>query len=99
MVRAAAAVILMISATAMLSGCGTCVNLLSDANEETEYLRGKRVYGGVATDWTFALICCTGTDLLTMPFTIPCAAYLVAVDIPLSFIGDTLTLPITRRAT
>ena len=70
-------------------GCGTLVNL-----PEAEYpgmLKPdvtRLPYGGVRMDAAIGSDC-----LLSPPYGVPVGAYILFVDLPLSAIGDTLTLP------
>jgi uncharacterized protein YceK len=101
MVRLGTTLFLAVAVSAVLSGCGTCVNLLPTGRymhvQWTD--QPRKVYGGVRWDvntvWTGIanppkvegagdLACRTGLG-----------AYLIAVDLPLSAIMDTLTLYIT----
>ena len=68
---------------ALCSGCGTLLN--------TAYFLpcegGQRVYGGVRLDWDAAVENNGNTPAL--------AAAVLLADLPLSLVGDTLTLPYT----
>jgi uncharacterized protein YceK len=72
-----------------LSGCGTVYNLSSE----------KAVYGGVGLSLDFGRYVTKGmTDLDHLDMLPSCAvigAYCFAVDLPLSALADTLTLPVT----
>jgi uncharacterized protein YceK len=77
-----------------LGGCGTALNICYWDPEEG----GKRVYGGVRADagavGDGARLCVTSAgwgDRLRATR----AALLAAVDLPLSAVADTLTLPVT----
>jgi uncharacterized protein YceK len=83
----------------ILSGCGTFLNLQDNPPKVMHIKLAKDthlVYGGVRFDartGPFCLLCaCCGEDPLQ---TFPLGVYLLAVDLPLSALGDTLTLPIT----
>lgn len=69
----------------LLSGCGTAANTLWWSRDEG----GLRVYGGVRAE----------TEKLRQHVADPERAdsrdLLLALDLPLSLVGDTLTLPIT----
>lgn len=69
--------------TILLSGCATAANLFYFHEEEG----GKRMYGGVIAD--LGAIRESATQGRARP--IACAA----LDLPFSFVGDTLTLPVT----
>src|SRR4051812_7970370 len=82
-------------------GCGTVWNLTSqDTWKGSEPPAGK-VYGGVALDAREAKECFVGTNhedlqaLVYRPFWYATGLYLAAVDLPLSAVADTLTLPMT----
>jgi uncharacterized protein YceK len=92
----------------MLHGCGTVRNTEGPLPESEEFKDGleglvgppggRQIYGGV----TFDLV--GGTQALfdtndILPFWHLAGAYLVIVDLPLSFVTDTLTLPWTINAT
>jgi uncharacterized protein YceK len=84
---------------AALSGCGTLMNLSPDPPGMTRAQDGptQQIYGGVRHD---ALV---GGSLLLegarMPPMIPLGTYLLLVDLPLSLVGDTITLPWMVAAT
>lgn len=84
-----------------LSGCGTAANLTVGAREGWQY---APIYGGVRRDvqsaenwvdhtWTWGENLDLQRDLGTVV-----GVALVGIDVPLSAIGDTLTLPITIPA-
>ena len=87
--------------TALLActGCGTVVNLATPARE------GK-VYGGVRTDIQAIEKLVEGGDASGGPLSSPGSGAgalfalafvaLPVLDLPLSVVGDTLTLPLTR---
>jgi uncharacterized protein YceK len=90
----------------MLQGCGTTRNFEKDVplpghenDPETPGSPGSRqIYEGVLFDLE------TGTQCLfdihdILPFWHFAGAYLVVIDLPLSFVTDTLTLPWTIKAT
>ena len=97
MARASRAAALWIAAL-LLCGCGTVANLSTGARQGWQYVY---VYGGVRRDirsadqwidhsWT------SGKDLDVMSdIGTVVGVGLVGIDVPLSAIGDTLTLPIT----
>jgi uncharacterized protein YceK len=66
-----------------LSGCGTASNFYGRAPD-------ARVYGGVRQDWASLQMVARDETAMSWPY-----APLVAVDLPLSAVGDTLTLPYT----
>jgi uncharacterized protein YceK len=78
--------------TLALTGCGTTLNLHmpKEQNGPTQL----EVYGGVSNTVALARTCAE-RDGLKPKF----LAALVALDVPLSAIGDTLTLPITMTVT
>jgi uncharacterized protein YceK len=78
--------LLTLVAATLLSGCGTAANTLWFIPEEG----GMRVYGGVRADWEAAH--------RSYPPDINLPRYLAIVDMPLSAVGDTLTLPFTVPA-
>jgi uncharacterized protein YceK len=84
-----------------LSGCGTAANISVGAREGWQY---APVYGGVRRDvqsaenwvehtWTWGENLDLQRDLGTVV-----GVALVGIDVPLSALGDTLTLPITIPA-
>ncbi len=96
-----------------MSGCGTVSNMRNEPNIEFQFLNKvppKTIYGGARLDVSElrdgVLVVFTGFDpsdngkltteerlsapLVTIPF---------LIDLPLSLIGDTLTLPVTVFAT
>jgi len=75
---------------AWLSGCGTVKNLQGDGTP----------YGGVGTDARAAAVAWQDWSqpsgaCIPPAFDLMRAGYLTAVDLPLSAVGDTLTLPFT----
>ena len=89
--------ILCLTATVpLLSGCGTFFNCLGadKAGPRTEQNFGK-IYGGVRFECEAAeSVAIRDKTIETVPETL-LEACLLAVDMPLSAIGDTLTLPFT----
>ena len=98
-------------ATLMLSSVSGCATVLNVRGADVPYPTPgrsslktpghipapKMVYGGVIMDAVL------GTGLIIHeaaddPITLPIGIYLLAVDLPLSVVGDTLTLPITVPA-
>jgi uncharacterized protein YceK len=81
----------------LMSGCGTAANTLWFIPEEG----GKRVYGGVQVDANVfqesVRQVSSSEDLPTLARALRDAT-LTAVDLPLSAVADTLTLPITIPA-
>jgi uncharacterized protein YceK len=88
-----------------LCGCGTVSNFADPLPDQTRYETdrfglivhpgGRQIYGGARSD----LVGFYGlTDPLEPAFFIA-GAYTVAIDLPLSLVGDTLTLPWTISAT
>lgn len=82
----------------LLSGCGTVANLAVGAREGW---KNTRIYGGLTRDvqtagnwidhsWTWGKNLNIQQDIGTVV-----GVVLVGIDMPLSVIGDTLTLPIT----
>jgi uncharacterized protein YceK len=93
---------LTVATLCMLSGCGTCFNYLGadKAGPRPEQQFG-RPYGGLqfelqAARSLFVGDCSSRTQSI-VPFNIETisAASLLAVDMPLTLVGDTLTLPFT----
>lgn len=95
----AGAIALLIAAAALCSGCGTAVNTLwLDPYED-----GQRVYGGVRVD--LEVLQSAGkreSGISVSGETVPLSRLeqvkrvsWLAIDLPLSAIGDTLTLPYT----
>jgi uncharacterized protein YceK len=96
-------------ATIVLSGCGTMLNVRdhyvsppppgqSSIKQDGHIEAAKRIYGGVEMDALF------GTGLVWHEsqnelWAGPIGLYMLAIDLPLSIIGDTLTLPVTIPAT
>jgi uncharacterized protein YceK len=86
-------------AVAALGGCGTLMNTSPEPPGMARPTDGptQRIYGGVRHD---ALV---GGSLLVeggkMPPLMFVGLYMLAVDMPLSFIGDTVTLPWMVAAT
>src|SRR4051794_14950700 len=99
-----AAVLLAVALSVVwMSGCGTLMNLPDLSGMEVlDMTPDQRVYGGVLRDAEFGAESLKNTvsaegkggrlDSLVA------SAYLLLVDLPLSAVGDTLTLPITLRA-
>jgi uncharacterized protein YceK len=89
-------VCLMAALTAGLGGCGTAANTLWLAPFEG----GQRVYGGVRTDMEIVRQSITGEPESKgqSPRDRCITAVALAVDLPLSAVGDTLTLPYTVPA-
>jgi uncharacterized protein YceK len=81
-----------LSCILLSSGCGTIGNIVGVANGATE----RVVYGGVRGDWDAAwdLLVAHEKYLDELPF----LGETFALDLPLSAVGDTLTLPITVPA-
>jgi uncharacterized protein YceK len=67
-----------------VSGCGTVVNLVS--RHPTDFTDATKPYGGVFVDGAFA------GDFAMQPQTLPVALFWL-IDLPFSFVGDTVTLP------
>src|SRR5262249_41795073 len=106
----------MAAVLATLSGCGTCINIMSDptikgigGGRMSLTDQPKRGYGGGQWDLTMAYALLKGAIESTMegPFYFYPGGYgvtlgleaLLAVDLPLCAVGDTLTLPVTIPAT
>jgi uncharacterized protein YceK len=89
-----------------LAGCGTILNLKDPPGSQVPR---KRIYGGVQLDvangtQAFEEVCTAEghqkyQTAVPRGVTLALGAYLLAIDVPLSAIGDTLTLPITVCAT
>jgi uncharacterized protein YceK len=71
-----------------LGGCGTIQNLAPEAHSLAGALKPSTPYGGVQADLEFASLSVLGGG----PFGVGLAAAAL-VDVPLSAVGDTLTLP------
>ncbi|HYT92246.1 MAG TPA: YceK/YidQ family lipoprotein [Gemmataceae bacterium] len=90
---------LAIWAASALCGCGTLMNTSSEPPGMARPSNGPthQIYGGVRHDATL------GSTLLLeggkKPPVLFLGAYLLAVDMPLSLVGDTLTLPWMVAAT
>ena len=76
----------------VLTGCGTTLNL--HLPKEHGGPTQLEVYGGVSNSVTAAKTCAARDGLRPK-----CLAALAALDVPLSAIGDTLTLPLTATVT
>ena len=86
-----------ILAICAISGCGTAINL---ACPVTAAGHPAQVYGGVKHDVEVCQSCKNESMFLSgmgnsSAWFSELAAYLVALDVPLSAVADTLTLPIT----
>lgn len=83
----------------LASGCGTCLNLVPDVqiqNREHFALSinpPKTVYGGVRLD--AAVAAKSVQKLPSSPIAASVFLSMALIDLPMSFVGDTLTLPIT----
>src|SRR5688572_4114847 len=84
-----------------LSGCGTVHNLCGEAGRFGD--GEKKVYGGVASSAEYVIYFASGItsidDLNGLAGWVLGTGYSVFVNMPLSAIGDTLTLPWTVSAT
>jgi uncharacterized protein YceK len=82
-----------------VGGCGTLLNM----NHFAPYESGGQAYGGVQTDveilhgWAKAAKSDDSTGLRVCRCS--AAAWVAAVDLPLSAVGDTVTLPLTTPRT
>lgn len=98
---------------AALSGCGTAVNCLSFSGRPPRAIYGgvkqDAQSGADHLAEAFARSCPTfsplpdnnpslGTQLLTRSFCAGCGLCMLAVDLPVSAVADTLTLPVTIPA-
>lgn len=89
---------------ALLSGCGTLRNFadplpVGHSGQDTAIIvrsGGRQIYGGARSD-LIGLYCLENP--LQHPIYFIAGAYSVVVDLPLSLIGDTMTLPWTINAT
>jgi uncharacterized protein YceK len=77
-----------------LTGCGTTWNLHMPEDLTASGPPRMGVYGGVANSVAAAKTCAARDGLRSKAL-----AALAALDVPLSAIGDTLTLPITMTVT
>jgi uncharacterized protein YceK len=83
--------------TLLLSGCGTAMNTLYFMPIEG----GKSVYGGIKVDWSVMRDCAADagrSENIGDRIDHGSKALLLALDMPFSAVGDTLTLPITIEA-
>jgi hypothetical protein len=94
--------VLLLAGSGALSGCGTIAN-----NHPDSLILGKqgprRIYGGVRGDVECGFSCIAKAfqsdsvgGFLENALLLPCCC---AIDLPLSAIGDTITLQVTIRAT
>jgi uncharacterized protein YceK len=87
---------LMVSVAPFLSGCATALNTMYYARFEG----GNQVYGGVKLDTLIIKASLANRlDENDTTFTRAWKATLATMDLPLSAVADTLTLPITVSAT
>lgn len=99
--------VLIFTSLTVLYGCGTVRNfegpLPQPGHCEDDLggligpAGGRQIYGGVPWDLAVGFECLTSTE--SSPFWRLIGAYLIVVDLPLSFVTDTLTLPWTVSAT
>ena len=95
--------LLLFTSLSMLLGCGTVRNFEKDVplpghKEDPEGPGSRQIYGGVLFDLQVGPECLLDpSDIL--PFWHLAGAYLVIVDLPLSFVADTLSLPWTISTT
>lgn len=87
-----ASAILLVPLILGMCGCGTCFNFFSQGPDH------ERIYGGVQIDASFAVMHVDIDNGHIPPFPLP-QTVLGIIDMPFSFIGDTLTLPITIPST
>ena len=91
-------------AVALLGGCGTVRNLSYVITNSEADASGGFAYGGVAFDVGASSICVRSAIAGETPFTVSrendllMAVGLLAVDLPLSLAGDTLSLPVFLAA-
>jgi uncharacterized protein YceK len=99
MTRSGLAALVMLLLACFLAGCGTITNLQCADTHDKESPRPGRVFGGVSRDVAWAKRCFDGNpspDSSGASFKDQVkGAYYLTIDLPFSFIGDTLTLPIT----
>ena len=84
------------AATALLGGCGTVANITLSGPPSTG--GSMKVYGGVRRDMDIVRDCTTNPDHPKDNAKAICFATAVtvaALDLPLSVVADTITLPIT----
>jgi uncharacterized protein YceK len=91
-----------------LSGCGTALNFCSFEDKTFPHEAHREVYGGVKYDATGVPECLKNAleadphETAWVKFrdaaTDVCVAALLVIDLPLSAIADTLTLPITLQS-
>jgi uncharacterized protein YceK len=89
------AVIVVLAAPALLSGCGTLANIQSTESIKPPGGHGEvsRIYGGVQTDCT--AIRASAKEVANGEQDSVARLFIWTFDLPLSLIGDTLTLPYT----
>ena len=105
MAKAASGAVLALAATFALSGCGTIGNLAGNESVASYMLDPinrlspeARIYGGVAGDVSvWELMPGTRPGSYLWPLGAVLASFTM-LDLPLSAVGDTLTLPLTAYA-
>jgi uncharacterized protein YceK len=107
MARWAFSVVLTAGVAAVLSGCGTLYNFSPSRSKfvHSAVKGSQSPYGGVCLDWDEGCTFFRGALSNSPEFTpswralwVATGAWVFAVDLPLSAITDTLTLPVTIRA-
>jgi uncharacterized protein YceK len=101
MARKVLAGCMLVVASLAATGCGTMANMPNDPDPQQENV--MRVYGGVRCDaeWLqqgVETLRKGEADEFAIVRRVACLAGICALDIPLSFIADTLTLPVTIPA-
>lgn len=96
MANRAVPAILALAATVTLSGCGTIGNLAGNDDSMGRLSPEARVYGGVAADMGAFKEFLRPRSYL--PWLYPVLASFALLDLPLSAVGDTLTLPLAVYA-
>jgi uncharacterized protein YceK len=104
MSRSSTLVFLLAATVPVLSGCGTVVNLSRPGgNPFYEFRSQPEIYGGVCEDMRWAWTLVSDSPSGSYPVAGKVAQLVVApcvlcIDLPLSAVADTLTLPLTVRS-
>ena len=81
----------------LLGGCGTMANMDGRSHVLLSHEREPRAFGGVINDIRWARDqserAIESSTVMAIPFNIVLAGYFGFVDLPLSLIGDIVTLP------
>ncbi len=99
MTRTACVASIVLPAMFAIAGCGTLTNMERADHTKPDAPKPGRVYGGVERDVAWSQQCfdkSSAKDGKSNGFVEDVkGTYYLAVDLPFSFVGDTLTLPIT----